>query len=714
MERRDFMKLTSGGAAGVLASTAAIAAPSRVATEEIHPVNSGLPYRQIHLDYHTSRHIEGIGAEFDPDEFVNTLKQASVNSITCFGRCHHGFMYYDTDKFTERRHPHLTKNVLNEQIEACHKNNIRVPIYVTIQWDYYTSTRYSEWLMRDADGKPIGNPIYEPGFYQRLCVNSPYRQFLIESITEMFEKVPVDGLFLDIVKDFECSCKYCRAGMEQQGYNAANAEDRYAYYSGVMREFKAEFTDFIKKLDANCAVFYNGGHIGPDIRNTITSYSHLELESLPSGSWGYLHFPLTSRYARNLGKEILGMTGKFHTAWGDFHSFKNQAALEFECFNMLAMGARCSVGDQLLPSGKIDQATYELIGSVYNQVEKKEPWCYEAKPVVDIAVFSPEEFLDRNTASRVPDQAKGAVRMLQEANHQFDIVDSKSDLSAYKVVILPDTILADDQLAAKIDGFASKGGSVVATFESGLDKEKNDFELSCLGVQKVSDGPIDEEGALARGKMYGRNNFVEYIIPTGTLAQGLNSTEYTMYAKGLTVKSDATAEVLISNTNSYFDRTYDYFCSHRQTPSGGKSGSPAIIKNGKCLYFSHPIFTGYNQRAPKWYKQLFLNALNLVLPDAAVKVEGPSTINSALNIQENPGRLVLHLLHYIPESRGLEFDTIEDVIPVYNIKCSVRNERNYSRARLVPENKALKTKRVANRMEFVVPEIKGHQMVEIS
>ncbi len=25
-----------------------------------------LPYRQIHLDFHTSEHIAGIGADFDP------------------------------------------------------------------------------------------------------------------------------------------------------------------------------------------------------------------------------------------------------------------------------------------------------------------------------------------------------------------------------------------------------------------------------------------------------------------------------------------------------------------------------------------------------------------------------------------------------------------------------------------------------------------------
>ena len=49
-----------------------------------------------------------------------------------------------------------------------------------------------------------------------------------------------------------------------------------------------------------------------------------------------------------------------------------------------------AVGDQLHPEGKIDLPTYELIGSVYREVEKKEPWCRGAAPLVDIAVFSPE------------------------------------------------------------------------------------------------------------------------------------------------------------------------------------------------------------------------------------------------------------------------------------------------------------------------------------
>ena len=61
-----------------------------------------LPFRQIHLDFHTSEAIAGVGADFDPDEFAGTLAKAHVNSITCFARCHHGWLYSQSQPNPER------------------------------------------------------------------------------------------------------------------------------------------------------------------------------------------------------------------------------------------------------------------------------------------------------------------------------------------------------------------------------------------------------------------------------------------------------------------------------------------------------------------------------------------------------------------------------------------------------------------------------------
>ncbi len=688
-DRRDFMKLAAAGAAFLPSGLG-------LAQADLRPGAPELRFRQVHLDFHTSEDIEGIGAKFDPEEFADVVEGARINSITCFGRCHHGWIYYRTKKFPERRHPHLERDLLEEQIEVLHKRNIRVPIYLTIQWDHYTAMRYPEWLTRDPEGRPQRGERFEPGFYRRLCVNSPYRDFIKEQIADLFDAVPVDGLFLDIVTPQTCSCQWCIPLQQEAGLNPADPEHQRRHALDTINAYKLEMTDYIRGFSKDCTIFYNAGHIGPRHRPVAEAYTHWELESLPSGGWGYLDFPLKVRYTRTLGMENLGMTGKFHTSWGDFHSYKNQAALEYECFQMLALGAKCSVGDQLPPDGLIDKAAYELIGSVYKEVEKKEPWCAGARPVVDIGVLTPEEFLG-GAARSIPGAAFGATRMLQELGMQFDMLDSKSDFSNYKLLVLPDNIPVSPELGRKIDGYVDGGGALLASFESGLDPDGERFALRSLGLRYRGDAPYSPD----------------FLVPKGEIGDGLPGVEHVMYLKGKQVEL-AGAQELVPALVPYFNRTWEHFCSHRHTPSSGEYGYPGVTRHGRTVYFMHPVFGQYHKNAPRWVKAMVGNAIGLLLPDPIVRVDAPSSALTAVNEQRDRNRWVVHLLHYIPERRGQEFDVIEDVIPILNVKVSVAAPRAVRAVELAPVGSSIEFETKGGRTEFTVPRVDGHQMVSIS
>ena len=69
-----------------------------------------LRFRQVHLDFHTSPDIPGIGEKFDRKEWQERLKKAHVDSITCFSACHHGWRYHPTK--VGAMHPHLKFNLL--------------------------------------------------------------------------------------------------------------------------------------------------------------------------------------------------------------------------------------------------------------------------------------------------------------------------------------------------------------------------------------------------------------------------------------------------------------------------------------------------------------------------------------------------------------------------------------------------------------------------
>ncbi|MCF1713691.1 beta-galactosidase trimerization domain-containing protein [Flavihumibacter sp. RY-1] len=660
---------------------------------------ASLRYRQVHLDYHTSELIPDVAQDFDPEEFASTLKKAYVNSVTVFGRCHHGYIYHNSKKFADRIHPHLKRNLLKEQIEACHKQGIRTPVYVTVQWDYLTAKQHPEWLMRDDAGAPIAfgdTNRFHPGFYNHLCVLTPYIDFLKSYIADLFEQVPVDGLFLDIHHVRPNANEYCIDAMLKKGLDPSKEQVRYDFYKEVMREYKQDLSAFIRKLDKDCTIFYNGGHVGPQIRSTFVSNTHLELESLPSGGWGYLHFPLTARYARNFNQDIMGMTGKFHTSWGDFHSLKNKAALEFETSMMLAMNARCSIGDQLHPRGRLDAATYDLIGSAYKQIAEKEAWCEGAKAFTEIGVLSTEEFVKGDV--RQPASMLGAVKLLQEGSMQFDILDSSSTFDKYKVLILPDEIPVDPALKSKLQQYLSRGGKLIASFQSGLSPDGKSFALNEFGVSLVGPAPYSPD----------------FIRTRGAISDGLPDTELVMYERGMEVKTNPGAEVLAETTIPYFNREWDHFSSHKHTPSSGKTGYPAIVKNDSVIYFMHPIFSQYAKNAPAWCKKFILNALKLFIPEPIVKHNGPSSLVTALNEQAEQNRLVLHLLHYLPERKGADFDIIEDVIPLYDLKVSVKTEKAIRKVRLVPQQTSLSFRKVGSRLEITLPKLNGHQMIELS
>ena len=668
------------------------------------------PYRQIHMDFHTHGSIEGVGAQFDPEEFAVTLQRAHVNSVTCFARCHHGWMYYDSKLFPERVHPHLAnRNLLAEQIDACHRHGLRVPVYTTIQWDMESVRAHPEWRVVTPEGKFMGAAPYEASFYRYLCYNTPYRDFLRAHVRELLETLPLDGLFFDIVGPRDCSCAHCQAALLARGQNPADAQVRQAYAREIMLEFMDEFSALTWSLRPEVTTYYNSSALGSRLRDQVRALTHVEFDVLPSThAEGYMEFPLLTRYQRNLGLDCVGQTGRFHRTWGDFHAYKNQAALEYDCFLLLSQGCQVLIGDQLLPSGKIDPATYRLVETVYGQVEQKEPWCRGARPVVDIAVLHPDEFLGPAGTGY------GLVRMLEEGGHQFDVIDSRMDFNPYAVLILPDCIPVDGALNAKIEAYLAQGGKLLASFESGLNADKSAFTLAALGVDCLGPGPTAPDGLPARGRKFAHADFAEYVVPRMPIGKGLPETELVMYTKGLEVAARPGADVLLDVVLSEFDRTYQHFCSHNQSPSSGRVGSAAVVRTANSLYFAHKIFELYSQYAPAWVKRLFLNGLDLLLPQPRLRHDGPSTMLATVTEQAAQQRWVVHLLHYIPVRRATELEIVEDVIPLYEVKLSLHVPRPIRQITLQPQRSdPLEFWEAAGRIEFVVPKLNGHQMVVV-
>ncbi len=656
-----------------------------------------LSSRQVHLDFHTSQYITEVGKDFDAEEFAEALRRAHVNSVTCFARCHHGWLYYPSRENSELMHPHLKRpRLLLEQIEACHKRGIRVPVYTTVRWDERVLREKPEWLCRDVKGDPVNRGGgQEAHFCYDICLNSGYREFFKKHILDIIHVVGrenLDGLFLDIVMQTECCCEDCRRLMKEEGLDPDIRMDRVSFAELTLNRFRSEISALIWEHAPGISVFYNDPGIDPVMRRSIDTYSHLELESLPSGDWGYDHFPAMARYAAHFGKKMIGMTGKFHTAWGDFHSLKNKEALEFECFQMLAMGAGCSVGDQLHPWGRLSDATCRLIGEVYESVEAKEPFCTGAVMEAEAAVLTPHEYLNPILDGReLPASLVGAVHMLQELSYQFTVIDSEDCFDDYKVLILPDEIPYSEKLERKLEEYVAGGGAVFGSYHACI-RERS----SLYGVKDV------------RESEYSR----EFVLPGSVIGKDLPEEPFVMYGRGTDVGA-ADSDVIMQKVHPWFERKGKRFCSHLHAPARGGVQGTEMVQKGNVLYCAHPIFRIYREYAPRWCREMFRDAMEILCPDKLVSHTGSSQVQCILN-QKDDDTKILHLLFYIPEKKSENIYTIEDVIPLYNMEIRVfLGGRRAERIHLVPECKEIPFREEDGYVVFRVEELRGHQMAEI-
>ena len=323
-------------------------------------------FRQVHLDFHTSGLIPDIGGRFSKEQFQKALKLGHVDSITVFSKCHHGWAYHPSTANT--MHPNLTFDLLGAELEACREIGVNAPVYISAGLDEKEVLDHPEWLNVDPDNRG-GNYLSE-AHYHLMCYNTPYLDKLISQVEEVMERYNPCGVFLDISNERMCVCGSCVKSMLEKGMDPTNMDDVRRHGREVYKTYCLRVEKAVRKYSSTATIFHNAGHIAHGRRDIAGYDTHLELESLPTGGWGYDHFPMSAAYVRTLNKPFLGMTGKFHTTWGEFGGFKHPNALIYETGLSLACGAAISVGDQMHPSGEMNESTYRLIGKAYELVEK--------------------------------------------------------------------------------------------------------------------------------------------------------------------------------------------------------------------------------------------------------------------------------------------------------------------------------------------------------
>ena len=650
--------------------------------------------RQIHLDFHCSEFIENIGNQFDAKSFQACLKKGKVNSINLFAKCHHSWSYYPTK--IGKIHPHLNFDLLGQQIKASQEIGLKTFIYFTMGWSANDAINHPEWCARNKDGSYIiHSPLNEgdsghdelPFYHWKfMCINNEYHSLIYDQIEEICRLYSVDGFWFDIYQVHrKCYCQSCLESMEALGYNPENPDEVESHYAHQIKVHCDSINNLIHNYLPDAEVFYNGTTAideGANFRHCMyENNSTQDLEDLPTTWGGYDKLPMQAKYFLNAGYTITAMSGKFHTAWGEFGGFKHPSALKYEAAVMIGTGANCNFGDQLHPNGKIDKSTYENIGHAFDYVEQIEDYGIGGKPFSRLGLWR----------SFDQESDEGLSQMLLEMQIDFDVANFSRDFKEYEVLLLPSNCTLSEEEIHRIKNYINSGGGVIS-----LSKSLLNF--------------LDHGIAKDFGVRYlGHSNFdCDYTLIKEILYPSFVKTPFLNYHPAICVKPEDDTEILADVYEPYFKRTIDQYCSHQKTPFKEKKATyPAITKREKCIFIAHDLDIMYKKFGARIHREVFNSCLNLVYKNPYITVKLPSSARVNLLHQEKERRFVLHLFYSTPVQRGVA-SVIEDFVTLSGVEVSFNLPKIIKNVILIPDSKSLNIERSDSEYRVTIPTLKMH------
>jgi len=663
-----------------------------------------LPLRQVHLDFHSSEHLPAVGEAFDPQQFQAMLQWAGVDQVNLFAKGHHGWSYYPTE--IGAPHPTLVvPDLLDQQIAACEAIGVKVGIYYTVGWSVRDAEQHPAWCVQTREGNPQALsfdpsashhptdpfPIFA---WTYLHPENGYERLMLRQIEELCQRYDPFAFFFDIMApERVCYCETCQTGMKAQGIDPADKEAALGYSYDLWAGFMQEVRDLVQSHDPATKVFFNGTTVwqAAHLRRKLWAVNtHIELEDLPTFPGDYDKLPLRSKYFLAGGHPIVGMSGKFHTSWGDFGGYKSPEALQQEAATMLAYGASVNFGDQLHPSGQMDTATYQNLRPAFDYLAQWGEYGVGGRPHATLGVW----------ASGVEPSDQGVTRMLCEEQIDFEVVNLATDWTHLKAIVLPSATQLTADEAERFEAFVDAGGKLLALGKALLRPEGQDFWLS-VGARYLGEGQFRED----------------FAKPTfGRAWPGLPQAPIRMYGAGMQVAAAPEAKVLAQVYEPYFDRTYERFVSHQNTPPRPEPAAhPAIWRNQSVVSMAHAIDRSYHAWGAQAHRKLFLAALREVYAteDQAVQVEMPSGGRVSLLHQPDQRRYVLHLLYAPPLKRGRTL-VIEDLplLPAHSLQVSLPHR--VQRIRQQPQGADLPFAYQQNQLTTEIQAMQGHSFLVLS
>ncbi|MEM2342433.1 MAG: beta-galactosidase trimerization domain-containing protein [Candidatus Bathyarchaeia archaeon] len=664
-------------------------------------------YRRNVVDMHIADWDENFLSEFNAKKYVEALALARVESTVVYATSHMGLCYYPT-KIGAMHKGLRGRDILGEVIDLCHENGINVVVYYSLIFNVWAYDAHPDWRIIRADGKEAA----ENSRYGVCCPNSPYRDFAIKQVEEICKNYDFEGIRFDMTFwPTVCYCKHCQEKYSEEVGGEipriVNWLDQKWVTFQRKREkwlidFAALITSTVRRIKPEVTAEHQSSTYDKSWLLSVTQKLSEQCDFLQGDFYGgLLEESFACKLFHNLTKnKPCAFETSSNVSLTDHTTLKPKELLELEAYAAIANGAAFVFIDAINPDGTLNESVYYTMREIFEEIEKYEKYL-GGEPIADAAIyFSTESKFDLADNGKNVMEASQKMPHLESAlnvaesfirNHiPFTVITKKNlgSLSSYKVLVLPNVLMMDEEEAEAFREFVKNGGVLYASKHTSLirkDGKMGDFLLSDLfGVSYLGET---------------KESFT-YISPIGKGEEVLlgYSSKYplSIYGSQLKVEAREGAEVLGKIILPYTDPAdTKHFASIHSNPPGKITNYPAIILNnygkGRAIYI-----TGDLERV-KYHQNTFIRLIRLLYPKSfSFESDAPGFVEMTLFDQKNHGRYIITLLNLI-----------EECIPIRGINVKIAlNGKKPERFLKLPEEKELNYKEEEGRIEFNAAELK--------
>lgn len=463
--------------------------------------------------------------DIDLEAALKAARDAGAESMMFYSQDHWGHAFYQSDVAV--RHPHLQGDFFGREVSIARKLGMSIVCYYSLQFNNQAVLSHPDWGWINAKGQQ------ERMRWFITCLDTPYRQYVLGMINELFSRYEIDELFLDIFgiqfhiyhsqgQEPFCYCKHTEKAWNEthpgdpyrEGFKSREGWDRRYQWQQKrsMTDMLDEIVAAARKHRPNVLVSLNGGP-----------------ESFPNDIMQKVSFiyaePLTSETGISLGSILM-------RGWGrpDYQAgvFSQQGYLDtypgvlprVKADALIVQNARVFIVGNAPVIGGLDgqgfsKRWFEVAKETWADVRNVDHLLEGIQPLYSTAMLYSESTREELAGQKRPVHFRqavvGALEALTYSGRPVESIPefrlTKEDLSQFDALVLPEVEVLSEQQAEVIHDWVQKGGTLLATGKCGLIDEKgqprSNFPLAdVFGVDLLSEErkyAYNETGKLKEG-----------------------------------------------------------------------------------------------------------------------------------------------------------------------------------------------------------------------